>query len=149
MCNRTVAQNGKPCNPDGKAPASATGGCSGLPIDNYMDLVILQRIEDPTYMYCDPYLQVPDLNKFRVMRNRSPKWYSFLDYDGDNLGVTPDSKVYSRRRKFRSCDRNKVGPRRAKIQRYLSSFNGDEPDGFSDLLNMNTLHIMDILWTGT
>ena len=149
FCSAKTAFNGKSCNPPGGAPARDTGNCAGLPINNYVDLVILKSERNPDYVICDDYPQVPSLNNFRWPRHRSPVWYNFIDYDGDNLGVNSDSNVYQVRPKFRSCDRSRLGPRRVKARVYFSRFNGREPYFFKEMVDIDRLHLSDTKWTGT
>ena len=148
LCTNTTAGRGRPCNPSDGAPANATGGCSGLPIDNYMDLIVLKSQANPNYTLCEPFPQISGLNTFRVVNHRSPVWYKFINYDGGNLGVKSSSPVFGVREGFRSCDRRRVGPVLLRAAYYLARFNGAKPNKFGSLLKMSTLHILDVKFLG-
>lgn len=102
----------------------------------------------PGYMYCEPYPQVPSLNSYILLTGVPSDWYNFIDYEGNNLGLQDTSPLFYLKPDFLSCDRSLVGPQEVNDTLYFSSFNIQRPDGFVDMLHMNTHHLMDPSFQG-
>ena len=148
ICTATSAANGRPCNPPDGAPASITGGCSGLPTGNVLELLQLGSTEPAGYQYCDDYPQMPTLNTYSVLTGIPSDWYQFLDYYKDNLGIMGSSHVFALRPEFVSCDRSEVGPQDVSDAVYFGGFNIGRPQGFIDVLHMDTAHLLDLSFQG-
>ena len=145
VCTATTANNGKPCNPSGSAPASQTGKCSGLPTDNLFDLMLVNAAKTnvaPRFLYCDNYTSVSTLNNLYSV-NKTSDFYQFIDYDRDNLGVSSTSPIYALKSDFRSCDRESVGPTVNDWSYFAMRFNLPKPSGFDSVINLNYRQIQD------
>ena len=140
----TTANGNYPCNDVGGANASATGGCSGLPTENTIDVLLVNASKKnvpPQYAYCDGY-NVSRLNNFFSM-NRTQDYYQFIDFDNNNLGVRSSSPLYATKPDFRSCDRELVGPKSSNWTQFKSRFNIPIPAGFNIVLKVSYVQIYD------
>ncbi|CAI5481274.1 unnamed protein product [Closterium sp. Yama58-4] len=74
--------NGTPCNTNapGTLKDTETGKCSGLPTNNYIDLVLVDvQDADMNYRYCEQLPNVPKLNTHRHINSASMACMSFMD----------------------------------------------------------------------
>ncbi|CAI5476685.1 unnamed protein product [Closterium sp. Yama58-4] len=145
VCTQTNI-NGKPCNTKVKGTLSAekTGACSGLPTENYLNLVLVETDGRPLdYKYCEnlPTVAAGPLNDERGVNLTDIPGAKFLDYANDDLGVNPGSSLFTSINGFKSCPRKDVGPRRIDDGFYYLNFNRPEPDLYKLVVSMATTHI--------
>ena len=148
ICTATSAANGRKCNPSNGAPANITAGCSGLPTGNILEILQLGSTEPAGYQYCDDFPQMPTLNTYSVLTGIPSDWYQFLDIDNDNLGIKESSYVFALQPEFVSCDRKAAGPQDVNETVYFGGFNIGRPEGFIDVLHMDTDHLLDLSFQG-
>ncbi|CAI6008061.1 unnamed protein product [Closterium sp. NIES-65] len=140
--------NGKPCNTKAKGtlPAEKTGACSGLPTENYQNLVLVETEgRDLGYKYCEnlPTVEAGPLNDQRKVNLTDIPGAKFMDYANDDLGVNTGSSLFTSISGFKSCPRKDVGPRRIDDGLYYLNFNRPEPDLYKLVVSMATKHVHD------
>ncbi|GJP44582.1 hypothetical protein CLOM_g3961 [Closterium sp. NIES-68] len=147
VCNQKTIDN-KPCNTNKKGTFSAdqTGACSGLPTENFLNLVLVETEgRDVDYKYCEklPTVEAGPLNDQRQVNLTNIAAAKFMDYANDDLGVNAGSSLFSSIKDFKSCPRKDVGPRRIDDAFYYLNFNRPEPDLYKVVLSMSTKHVHD------
>ena len=135
-CSTTTANGGRPCNPPSSLPASLTANCSGLPVDNLLDLTVLNSSTGArmSYKYCDRLTGVPKLNRWSSVSFSPPGTAGLISYEKGDFGLLPDSRIYWYRPEFQSCPRRYVGPQKFSQESYLWNFNLPKPAGFDSLI---------------
>ncbi|CAI7844718.1 unnamed protein product, partial [Closterium sp. NIES-53] len=133
ICNETSI-NGVKCNTiaPGTLKDSETGKCSGLPTNNYIDLVLVDvQDADMNFRYCEEKLpNTPKLNTHRHI-NVTSRSAKFFNYDSNDLGVMRSSPIFKKRPRFKSCPRKTVGPKKVRDLFYLKNFGIAEPLQFA------------------
>ncbi|CAI5509928.1 unnamed protein product [Closterium sp. Naga37s-1] len=147
VCGQTNI-NGKPCNTKAKGtlPAEKTGACSGLPTENYQNLVLVETEgRDLGYKYCEnlPTVEAGPLNDQRGVNLTDIPGAKFMDYANDDLGVNTGSSLFTSINGFKSCPRKDVGPRRIDDGFYYLNFNRPEPDLYKLVVSMAMTHVHD------
>ncbi|CAI7775012.1 unnamed protein product [Closterium sp. NIES-53] len=120
-CSETSI-NGVPCNTNapGTLKDTETGNCSGLPTNNYIDLVLVDvQDADMNYRYCEQLPNVPKLNTHRHI-NVSSTAALFIDYANNNLGVRKGSDILKKRPRFQNCPMKLVGPKKVRDEFYYA-----------------------------
>ncbi|CAI5463263.1 unnamed protein product [Closterium sp. Yama58-4] len=114
ICNET-AINGVTCNTNaaGTLKDTDTGKCSGLPTNNYIDLVLVDvKDAELNYRYCEGKLpNAPKLNTHQHI-NVTAHSAKFFYYGSNDLGVMKGSPIFKKRPGFKSCPRRNVGPKK-------------------------------------
>lgn len=148
MCSRTAADNGKSCNPPGAVSAAGTGNCSGLPVDNKVDLVTVDNPKNApaffTYQYCASHTGVPNINTFSSVDITNPDSAGFSSYFQNDLSLQPSSPVFKARPKLLSCPRQYVGVQKFSLGSFFWNFNIPEPAAYQTMITMNTSSIHDM-----
>lgn len=144
ICQQTHV-NGRPCNPRRSLASSKSAACSGLATENTLDLISVSRTKlGLGYYYCENVTSMHTLNRHTYLNWTSPvASIQFLNYRGNNLGVTKSSPIFRLRPKFHSCDRRSAGPQRIRKSVYLARFNVPRPLYFNLVRNMTTDHVHD------
>ncbi|CAI5931949.1 unnamed protein product [Closterium sp. NIES-65] len=142
--------SGNPCNTANTLSAAQTGSCSGLPSDNFLDLVIINNKRNTWFKYCENLTTVAMFNYWKVTNVTDGNSLGFASFANDDLAVTATSPLVVKKPKFKSCSRGKVGPRRVLDVFYYSNFNQPEPDTYALVQRMGTKHIQDnTRWSST
>ncbi|CAI5532439.1 unnamed protein product [Closterium sp. Naga37s-1] len=142
--------SGNPCNTANTLSAAQTGSCSGLPSDNFLDLVLINNKRNTWFKYCENLTTVAKFNYWKVTNVTDGKSLGFVNFANDDLAVTESSPLVVKKPKFKSCSRGKVGPRRVLDVFYYSNFNQPEPDMYVLVQRMGTKHIQDnTRWSST
>ena len=145
ICSRTTAVNGKPCNPPGATAGSLTGNCSGLPVDNSVDLVTVANVRnkpaDFRYNYCSAHTGVPNVNSFSSVDIADGTKAGFNDYEANDLGLKAASSLYTARPRFLSCPRKYAGQQKFSLNSFYWNFNIPKPDMFDTLVTMSSASI--------
>ena len=148
MCSRTKGINSKPCNPPGAMAGSLTGNCSGLPVDNSVDLVTVanprNRPASFSYRYCEAHTGVPNLNAFSSVDILDGTKAGFNDYAANDLGLKAASPVYNARPQFLSCPRKYVGQQKFSLNSFYWNFNIPKPNLFDTLVTMSSASIFNL-----
>ncbi|GJP45545.1 hypothetical protein CLOM_g4927 [Closterium sp. NIES-68] len=139
--DRTIS--GNPCNTADTLSAAQTGSCSGLPSDNFLDLVLINNKRNTWYKYCENLTTVAKFNYYKVTNVTDGNTLGFASFSNDDLAVGASSPLVVAKPKFKSCSRGSVGPRRVLDVFYYSNFNQPEPDTYSLVQSMGTRHIQD------
>ena len=146
MCSRTTAVNGKPCNPAGTISGSLTGRCSGLPVDNSVNLVTVANPKNRpayfTYKYCDAHTGVPNVNAYSSVDIADGTKAGFNDYAANDLGVKAASPVFTAKPQFLSCPRKYAGQQKFSLNSFYWNFNIPKPSLFDTLVTMSSASIL-------
>eukprot|EP00897_Mesotaenium_endlicherianum_P002654 jgi/Mesen1/2416/ME000157S01550 len=131
ICN--VTQIGRtPCNPtwnETYATAEETGGCSGLPYLNRLEIAIIANKSRsvPKYLSCDDTPIVENFNKIFYVSVPTLD-ADFRDYDHQDFSLkSRKSAIFQYFPKFRSCERKFVGPQHVNPRNYIINFNAFLP----------------------
>ncbi|CAI5521470.1 unnamed protein product [Closterium sp. Naga37s-1] len=135
--------SGNPCNTANTLSAAQTGSCSGLPSDNFLDLVLINNKRNTWFKYCENLTTVAKFNYYKITNVTDGNSLGFASFANDDLAVTASSPLVVAKPKFKSCSRGKVGPRRVLDVFYYSNYNQPEPDTYALVQRMGTKHIQD------
>ncbi|CAI5481280.1 unnamed protein product, partial [Closterium sp. Yama58-4] len=145
ICSETSI-NGVQCNTNapGTLKDTETGKCSGLPTNNYIDLVLVDvKDAELNYRYC--YEKLPNTPKLNTHQhvNVTSRSAKFFNYDSNDLGVMKSSPIFKKRPGFKSCPRKNVGPKKVRALFYHKKFGIAKPLQFTLVKWMNISHFHD------
>ncbi|GJP53271.1 hypothetical protein CLOM_g12443 [Closterium sp. NIES-68] len=120
--------NGIDCNngTDAAHSRAVTSGCSGLPTENYAELVSATPSGAPKYVIympnCAPFPSVPALNRMRYFATSIDK-AGFRDPKNGDYGLRSNSEILKRFPLFRGCPKELIGPKPQSYKSYFNLFN--------------------------
>ncbi|CAI5471849.1 unnamed protein product [Closterium sp. Yama58-4] len=118
------------CNAGSQYSAAVTGGCSGLPTENYAEIVTAMTDNSTKWVFyqdnCKPFPSVPKLNTLRYF-STSLSQAGFKNVKAMDFALTPKSPIKKAFPQFRSCPTKKGGPKKVDFQTYMNLFNIDRP----------------------
>ncbi|CAI5490799.1 unnamed protein product [Closterium sp. Naga37s-1] len=118
------------CNLGSQYGAAVTGGCSGLPTENYAEIVTAMTDGSTKWVFyqdnCKPFPAVPKLNTLRYFSTSLAK-AGFKNVKTMDFALTPGSPIKKAFPQFRSCPTKKGGPKKVDFQTYMNLFNIVKP----------------------
>ncbi|CAI7767351.1 unnamed protein product [Closterium sp. NIES-53] len=118
------------CNLGSQYGAAVTGGCSGLPTENYAEIVTAMTDNSTKSVFyqdnCKPFPAVPKLNTLRYF-STSLAQAGFKNVKTMDFALTPGSPIKKAFPQFRSCPTKKGGPKKVDFQTYMNLFNIVKP----------------------
>ncbi|GJP32532.1 hypothetical protein CLOM_g17160 [Closterium sp. NIES-68] len=110
--------------------AAVTGRCSGLPTENYAEIVSAMTDGSTKWVFyqdnCKPFPAVPKLNTLRYFATSLAK-AGFTNAKGLDFSLTKASPIRKAFPGFRSCPTKRGGPRKVNFNSYMNLFNIDRP----------------------
>ena len=146
LCSDTTANGGATCNPATSLTPDVTANCSSMPVDNVLDLTVLNNTKGAalTYKYCDLLTGVPQLNRWTSISVTNPSLAGLSGYQYNDYGLLPSSPLYALRPQFQSCPRQYAGPQKFLEASYYWNYNIPKPDVFDTLLAADGYAINDM-----
>ena len=148
ICSNTTANNGQTCNPPSSLDAVTTANCSGMPVENVVDLVTITAKSTGAYFtntYCAGFnlTGVANLNNYSAVLLKNSTLGKFLNDAGNDLGLQPDSPIYAARPNFLSCPRKYAGPQKFSYNSYFWNFNIAKPAMYDTMTTIASTSILD------
>ncbi|CAI5523722.1 unnamed protein product [Closterium sp. NIES-64] len=118
------------CNQGSQYGAAVTGGCSGLPTENYAEIVTAMTDNSTKWVFyqdnCKPFPAVPKLNTLRYYSTSLAK-AGFKNVKAMDFALTKGSPIKKAFPQFRSCPTKLGGPKQVNFQSYMNLFNIAKP----------------------